>query len=67
MRRKPQEFTPLELEIMKVLWTRGPATVAGVQEALPRQSAISNRQSQIGNRKSAIGNYPIPTPGIRHA
>jgi BlaI family transcriptional regulator, penicillinase repressor len=35
-RKRPRrEFTPLELEIMNVLWARGPATVAVVQEALP--------------------------------
>lgn len=28
------EFTPRELDIMGVLWTRGPSTVAEVQEAL---------------------------------
>jgi BlaI family transcriptional regulator, penicillinase repressor len=41
MRRKPQEFTPLELEIMKVLWATGPATVAGVQEALPGEPRLA--------------------------
>jgi BlaI family penicillinase repressor len=35
MSRKRPEFTPLELEIMNVLWTHGPGTVASVQEALP--------------------------------
>ena len=34
-KRSRQEFTPLELEIMNVLWARGAATVAAVQEALP--------------------------------
>ena len=34
-KRSRQEFTPLELEIMNVLWQRGPANVAAVQEALP--------------------------------
>lgn len=34
-KRTRQEFTPLELEIMRVLWARGPANVAAVQEALP--------------------------------
>lgn len=41
MRRKRQEFTPLELEIMKVLWAGGPATVAGVQEALPGEPRLA--------------------------
>jgi predicted transcriptional regulator len=35
MGRKRPEFTPLELEIMNVLWARGPATVAAVRESLP--------------------------------
>ena len=34
-KRSGQEFTPLELEIMNVLWEHGPANVAAVQEALP--------------------------------
>jgi len=34
-KRTRQEFTPLELEIMSVLWALGPANVAAVQEALP--------------------------------
>ena len=41
MRRKRQQFTPLELEIMKVLWAGGPATVAGVQEALPGEPRLA--------------------------
>ena len=41
MRRKRQEFTPLELEIMKVLWTQGPATVSAVQEALPGEPRLA--------------------------
>jgi predicted transcriptional regulator len=41
MPRKRQEFTPLELEIMKVLWAGGPATVAGVQEALPGEPRLA--------------------------
>jgi len=34
-KRTRQEFTPLEMEIMSVLWALGPANVAAVQEALP--------------------------------
>lgn len=41
MRHKRREFTPLELEIMKVLWAGGPATVAGVQEALPGEPRLA--------------------------
>jgi predicted transcriptional regulator len=41
MGRKRPEFTPLELEIMSVLWTRGPATVASVQEDLPGSQRLA--------------------------
>lgn len=34
-KRKNSQLTPLELEIMKVLWASSPATVQAVQEALP--------------------------------
>jgi predicted transcriptional regulator len=34
-RRKSTTLTPLELEIMKVLWERGAANVQTVQDALP--------------------------------
>lgn len=34
-KRNRQEFTPLEFEIMNVLWVTGPANVAAVQEAMP--------------------------------
>lgn len=34
-KRKRRQLTPLELEIMKVLWAEGPATVQGVQAKLP--------------------------------
>ena len=34
-KRKSRQLTPLELEIMKVLWAGGPATVESVQDRLP--------------------------------
>lgn len=34
-KRKSRPLTPLELEIMKVLWAGGPATVETVQDHLP--------------------------------
>jgi predicted transcriptional regulator len=34
-RSKPRQLTPLELEIMKVLWEKSPATVQQVQQGLP--------------------------------
>ncbi len=35
MKRRSTPLTPLELEIMKVLWDLGPAAVQSVQERLP--------------------------------
>jgi len=34
-------LTPLELEIMKVLWATGPATVQSVQEKLPGEPKLA--------------------------
>ncbi|MHB8653796.1 MAG: BlaI/MecI/CopY family transcriptional regulator [Terriglobia bacterium] len=34
-RRAGRGFTPLELEMMKVLWSAGPSTVVAVRERLP--------------------------------
>ena len=43
MERKPlaRPLTPLELEIMKVLWDAGPATVQSVQEKLPGEPKLA--------------------------
>jgi predicted transcriptional regulator len=35
------EFTPRELDIMEVMWTRGPSTVSEVQEALGDELAYT--------------------------
>jgi BlaI family transcriptional regulator, penicillinase repressor len=40
-KRVRQEFTPLELEIMNVLWATGPANVAVVQEELPGEPPLA--------------------------
>ena len=40
-KRKSQQLTPLELEIMKVLWDLGPATVQAVQGRLPGQPRLA--------------------------
>ena len=37
MTRKPQKPTASELEILHVLWSRGPSTVREVQDALNRK------------------------------
>ena len=57
-KRARQEFTPLELEIMSVLWTSGPANVAAVQEALPgsRPLAYTTVQTMLNilHRKGKV-------------
>ena len=46
-RRKSQEMTPLELEIMQVLWETGPATVQTVQRGLKRELAYTTVQTML--------------------
>lgn len=47
--RQQEQLTPLELEIMKVLWETGPAAVQTVQERLPpeRQLAYNTVQTML--------------------
>ena len=40
-RLAPEQLTPLELEIMKVLWETGPAPVQSVQERLPQEPKLA--------------------------
>lgn len=40
-KRGDHPLTPLELEIMKVLWDRGHSTVQAVQRALPSQPPLA--------------------------
>ena len=40
-RQAPEQLTPLELEIMKVLWETGPAAVQTVQERLPAERKLA--------------------------
>src|SRR5690348_18450660 len=40
-KRKSRQLTPLELEIMKVLWAASPATVQAVQQALPGEPRLA--------------------------
>jgi BlaI family penicillinase repressor len=40
-RQGPEQLTPLELEIMKVLWETGPAAVQTVQERLPAERRLA--------------------------
>ena len=46
-RRKSQNLTPLELEIMNVLWAAGPANVQSVQQQLPRPLAYTLVQTML--------------------
>ncbi len=48
-KRPPDQLTPLELEIMKVLWEAGPSTVQTVQRQLPadRQLAYTTVQTML--------------------
>jgi BlaI family transcriptional regulator, penicillinase repressor len=40
MKQTPQQPTVSELEILRILWTRGPSTVRAVHEELARQKDI---------------------------
>lgn len=46
-RRKAEHLTPLELEIMQVLWETGPANVQTVQRQLARPLAYTSVQTML--------------------
>src|SRR6188474_3364057 len=46
-RRKSERLTPLELEIMQVLWETGPANVQTVQRELKRDLAYTTVQTML--------------------
>jgi BlaI family penicillinase repressor len=46
-RRRSDRLTPLELEIMEVLWVQGPATSHTVQKALDRRLAYTTVQTML--------------------
>lgn len=46
-RPKADKLTPLELEIMHVLWEQGPANVQTVQQHLPRPLAYTTVQTML--------------------
>lgn len=46
-RRKSEHLTPLELEIMHVLWDTGPANVQTVQQHLQRELAYTTVQTML--------------------
>ena len=46
-RRKSEQLTPLELEIMNVLWETGAANVQTVQQGLKRELAYTTVQTMV--------------------
>ena|SRR5262245_19380203 len=46
-RRKSDRITPLELEVMHVLWANGPANVQTVQRELKRDLAYTTVQTML--------------------
>ena len=55
-RTKSENLTPLELEIMHVLWAGGPANVQTVQQHLPRELAYTTVQTMLNilHRKGKV-------------
>lgn len=55
-RRKTEHLTPLELEIMHVLWETGPANVQTVQRQLERDLAYTTVQTMLNilHRKGKV-------------
>lgn len=55
-RQKSQHLTPLELEIMDVLWETGPANVQAVQQKLKRELAYTTVQTMLNilHRKGKV-------------
>jgi len=55
-RRKTEHLTPLELEIMHVLWDVGAANVQTVQQHLPRELAYTTVQTMLNilHRKDKV-------------
>lgn len=55
-RRKTEQLTPFELEIMNVLWETGPANVQTVQQRLSRESAYTTVQTMLNvlHRKGKV-------------
>jgi len=56
VRRKTERLTPLELEIMHVLWESGPANVQMVQQRLERELAYTTVQTMLNilHRKGKV-------------
>jgi BlaI family transcriptional regulator, penicillinase repressor len=47
VKQKSEQLTPLELEIMHVLWETGPANVQTVQQKLKRELAYTTVQTML--------------------
>lgn len=67
----PDTLTPLELQIMQVLWDGGPATVAQTQARLGGRLAYTTVQTMLGVllrkrkvRRSAVGRAFVYRPAI---
>ena len=56
VRHKTEQLTPLELEIMHVLWETGPANVQTVQQKLKRDLAYTTVQTMLNilHRKGKV-------------
>jgi BlaI family penicillinase repressor len=56
VKRKSDHLTPLELEIMHVLWEIGPANVQTVQQKLERELAYTTVQTMLNilHRKGKV-------------
>jgi BlaI family transcriptional regulator, penicillinase repressor len=56
VRRKPERLTPLELEIMHILWETSPANVQTVQQGLKRDLAYTTVQTMLNilHRKGKV-------------
>ena len=73
-RSQPLPLTKLELQIMQVLWRRGPCTVAEVQESLDQPLAYTTVQTMLNilHRKGKLkrelrGRAFIYKPAVTHA
>ena len=56
VKKKSENLTPLELEIMNVLWETGPADVRAVQAGLNRELAYTTVQTMLNilHRKGKV-------------
>jgi predicted transcriptional regulator len=59
-RKENQTLTPLELEIMQILWEQGPSTVSGVQPKLHGELAYTTVQTMLNVlwRKNKVKRVP---------